>query len=495
MQTSAIDMRSGRFASLPADPRRFAGPAAAIAGESLRVVRDPLRLTLFIVTILTVSRVHQHYPFLARLRPVLLLVIAAAAYAYLYPKYLSRTNVFTLWPMQLTATLGVLACGSAVFGISLGAAGHFILDSYFKTIVYAFLMAMSIRGARDLYTLVWSYVISCAILVYFSLFVFGITRASGSYVARLDHLYTYDSNDLGVVIIVGLALTMLLLGVVRGKRRWFLMLNLVGIMATIARSGSRGAFIGVVVVGAAALVLVNSISVARRTFIATAAVVALAVGAPPGYWKQMATILEPKEDYNYTTKDGRKALSERGIGYMKMYPWFGLGINNFARAECTISPKLQGQAVGGPVRCTPPHNSYIQAGAEIGLPGLFVWASLLFGGIVGVLRMRRRLPPAWRRGSESQRFIHGAGTFFPLALLGFAVTSFFVSFAWMDPLYLMAAYISGWYMVVRVELARAYQPVGNATASPYAARGTPGWRVYRSARWTHAAGTGSLMPR
>jgi len=470
-----------------AQPRRSTNLFAR-ADESLRIVRDPLRMVLFVNTILTVSRVHLHYPSVARLRPVLVLVIAAAAYAYMNPRFLTRTNVLTLWPMRLIAFLGVSACGSVVFGISLGSAAHFVLDSYFKTLVYAFLIAMSIRNVRDLYTLIWAYVISCSILVYFSLFVFGITKAAGSYVARLDHLYTYDSNDLGVVIIVGLALTLFLLEVVRGPRRWFLLLNLAGILATVARSGSRGGFLGLVVVGAAALVLVKSISLLRRILLLAASVLALWIGAPAGYWKQMSTILQPTEDYNYTTKDGRKAVSERGLLYMRMYPWFGLGINNFGRAECSISPKLQTMNRSGPIRCTPPHNSFIQAGAELGVPGLIAWTSLVIGGIVAMFRMRRRLPLSWRRGSETQRFLYGATTFFALALVGFAVTSFFVSFAWMDPLYLMAAFISGWYIIVRGQIGQLPGPEAITVASALGLlRVTPGWRVRRSARWVPSA--------
>ena len=493
MSAFTLSAQSPQLARNAAHSGRAINRSARV-DERLRIVRDPLRIILFLATVMTVSRVHQHYPPVARLRPVLLVVILAAAYAYLNPRFLGRTNVLTLWPMRLVALLGVLACGSAVFGISLGAAAHFILDSYVKTLVYAFLIAMSIRSVHDLYTLVWAYVISCSILVYFSLFVFGITRAAGSYVTRLDHLYTYDSNDLGVVIIVGLALTLLLLGVARGTQRWFLLLNLAGILATIARSGSRGAFLGLVVAGAAALVLVTSISLWRRVSLLAAVVLALVIGAPPGYWKQMGTILEPTEDYNYTTRDGRKAVSERGLGYMRMYPLFGLGINNFARAECTISPKLQTISSSGPIRCTPPHNSYIQAGAELGIPGMIAWTSLVLGGIVVMLRMRRRLPLAWRQGSDTQRFLYGATTFFPLALVGFAVTSFFVSFAWMDPLYLMAAFISGWYVVVRGQIGQLAGPEALTVASALGlVRAAPGWRVSRSAR--RVASTRALPQR
>src|SRR6266446_6505243 len=238
-------------------------PAVGTAAIRLSAVGDPLRTAMFVLTVITISRVHQHYPVLEKVRPAVLLVIASVGYAYLHPPYLTRTNVLRFWPMRLVAALGVLACCSAAFGISLGGSASFILGSYGKTLAYAFLIAVSIRHVRDLFTFVWAYVVSCGILSFFSIFVFGISKGS-SYVTRLNSLYTYDSNDLGVVMMVGLPLTLLLLTVQRGTKRWFLLLILIGISATMARSGSRGGFLGFVAVGAAALVLVNSVSASRR---------------------------------------------------------------------------------------------------------------------------------------------------------------------------------------------------------------------------------------
>ena len=79
-------------------------------GVSLTLVRDPLRVLLFLLTIVTISRVHLHYPILAKLRPVLLLTLGAVAYAYLNPRYLTTANVLRVWPMRLVAILGVIAC-------------------------------------------------------------------------------------------------------------------------------------------------------------------------------------------------------------------------------------------------------------------------------------------------------------------------------------------------------------------------------------------------
>ena len=114
----------------------------------------------------------------------------------------------------------------------------------------------------------------------------------------------------------------------------------------------------------------------------------------------MRTILKPEDDHNVTSRDGRKALIRRGIGDTSRYPVFGVGINNFGRAECTISGLTVGRAYGG-IRCVAPHDSYLQAGSELGVPGLLVWSSLIFGGIRAMLKLRGRLPAVWRRGNDS----------------------------------------------------------------------------------------------
>lgn len=430
---------------------------------------------LFLLTVFTISRVHLHYPVVAKMRPLLLISILAFGYAYLNPKQLTHTNVLRFWPMRTVLVLAVLACCSAVFGISLGGSAHFILDSYSKTVAYAFLIALTVRNARDLYTYVWAFVISCGILAIMSIFVFDLST-DGSYTARLGELYTYDSNDLGVILMIGLPLNLLLLFVDRGLKRWALLLNLVGIAAAMARSGSRGGFLGLLAVGLAALFLVNGVAASRRFTLLFATIIALAVAAPEGYWKQMETILNPEKDYNVTSIDGRTALIKRGLEYMWSYPIFGLGIWNFAQAECTISPKVATRRFNGPLRCTAPHNSFVQAGAELGAVGFVVWMSLLLRLVIAPLRLRKRLPKVWLRGPPVERFLYASATFFPIAMIGFSVTAFFVSFAFADPIYVLAAFMTGLLIAVRAEIEQRRLADGYA---PVVAAGSPGWRVRR----------------
>jgi O-antigen ligase len=448
------------------------------AADRLTLVRDPLRMLVFLLTVVSISRVHLHYPILAKLRPVLLLTALAWGYAFLNPRALTRANVFASLPMRLVITIAAIGVIGAPFGISLGNSGLFILDVFSKTIAYALLIALSVRHVRDLYTAVWAFVISCAILAFFAVFVFQLLPGDND-TSRLAELYTYDSNDLGVVLMIGLPLTLLLLFVDHGIKRWVLVATLIGVSAAMARSGSRGGFLGFIAVSLASLFFVKSVSAGKRATVLIVAAVVLAFAAPAGYWRQMGTIISLKSDYNFKSVDGRQALIQRGVRYMIDRPLFGIGIWNFAKAECSISPKISRLSSKEAVKCVAPHNSFLQAGAELGVPGLIVWVTLVLSLIVGPLRLRRRLPSWWRVGNPTERFLYAAMSLFPVAMCGFAVTAFFVTFAFGDPLYVMAALTTALYGATRAYVRESANNPRPPAPMP-SGRNAPGWRVSSS---------------
>lgn len=413
--------------------------------------RDPLRLALAALVILSVSRLHQHFAALAAVRALLLLVAFTGLYAFLNPKKIAPANL-QLKPARLVMLMAVWACITVPFGISLGGSAVFILNSYSKTILLCFLLIVAIRGPRDLLTIVWSYVIGCGVLAYFALFVFGLSKASDTDMARLAGMATFDANDMGLVLLIGLALSLLTYQVSRSTGKVVSALTMAGIGGALARSGSRGAFVGLVVVGAALMVMLRSVPITKRLGFLVVTLIGISIAAPSGYWEQMKTIAAPTKDYNWDAEDGRRAVAERGIGYMLGYPIFGLGIQNFWRAECFMSEKAVNRIIGHGIRCTPPHNSYIQAGAETGIPGLIIWSSIVFAGIFGPNRLRRRLPKHWERGDPEERFLFLASMYIPLAMIAFAVTSFFLSFAWIDMLYMVTAMVTGLYACIGAKL-------------------------------------------
>jgi len=419
---------------------------------------DPMRLALGVLTVLTVSQVHQHFGFLAQMRPALLLVALSLFYAVVKPKVLVPGSILRTWPAKLILALAVFACLSVPFGLSLGRSAVYIIRDYSKVIVFAFLLIAAIRGVRDLTTIVWGYVIGCAALAWLSLFVFGLSRSYDSAAYRLNDLYGFDSNDVGAVMLIGLALTLLLLQASRGRGRIVAAVILIAIGATMAKTGSRGAFVGMVVVGAYLLVALKTISIAKRMAFVVVVGTALVFAAPPGYWEQMKTLMNPTQDYNWSDVDGRRAVAERGLGYMWDYPLFGVGIANFQLAEGTISDKARTRPAGAGIRWAAAHNSYVEIGAELGIPGLTLWLILIFGGIWSMIRLRARMPKHWARGDPEERFLYLTALYIPVALLGFAVTSFFVSFAYLDPIYIVAALMAGLYVSVEAKLKAKPQP-------------------------------------
>jgi O-antigen ligase len=450
----------GRVAPAPARAKKLTDKARSL------FAMDPLRLSLFLLTVVTVSRIHQHFSILAKVRPALLLFAFAAGYALLNRRSLATGDLFKTWPAKAVIGLFVLSCVGAPFGISLGGAATYALTAYSKVIVYALLLIVAIRGVRDLALFVWAYVVASAILVWMALFLFDLRSAYGSNIMRLSDLYTYDANDLGLVLMVGLPLALLILQTGTKKIKLISGLVVLGIGLTVARTGSRGALVGLIGVGIALLFGLKRVSVPKRLGFVAVLVLGLFAAAPQGYWEQMSTLLNPTQDYNYYDIDGRRAVSKRGFGYMFQYPIFGVGIDNFGKAEAYISDKAKNHVPGTGLRWTAPHNSWAQAGAELGIPGLLLWGGLVLGGAVSARRLRRRMPPQWEFGTFEERFLYFSTIYLPISFVAFAVTCTFVSFAYLDPLYILAALLAGVMRCTDQKLRERAAPAARATARP-----------------------------
>jgi O-antigen ligase len=152
----------------------------------------------------------------------------------------------------------------------------------------------------------------------------------------------------------------------------------------------------------------------------------------------MSTITS-HDDYNRTSESGRLQIWARGLGYMMSNPVLGLGPGNFQAAEGTLSPYAVRQQYGIGVRWNAAHNSFIQAGAELGLVGL-----VLFVGVIATTFA------ALRRAGGSERARHGGRMretsltpALTAALLGFVVGSFFLSLAYSEMLYTLVALAVG----------------------------------------------------
>jgi hypothetical protein len=204
----------------------------------LRISSDPLRLSLLLLIVLTLSQFHQRFPALAPLRPGLVATGLVALYAFLRPALLARGNPLRTWPAKLMLGFFVVACMSVVFGISMGQAGKYVLDSYGKTVVFAILVVAGVRNAKDLYTFGWAMVIAAAVLGYLAVFVIQVADAGG--LDRLTDMGLYDANDVSCVLTAAIGFVLLHLMSSRPVGRLLSVLVLLLTLVAVARSGSRG---------------------------------------------------------------------------------------------------------------------------------------------------------------------------------------------------------------------------------------------------------------
>lgn len=442
---------------------------------------DAVRLCLFAIMMVNISAIQMYLGPVRLLRPGMTLLVLAVLLVMLKPALAAWKNVTASYPSKRVLVFFALACGSAIFGLSLGGSASYILNVYSRNLIFFLLLVVAIRNVHDLALLMWSFVISVGVLVVLAQTVLDleVTREGLGRLGGGQGMF--DANDIGMILVMALPLAILFFFNGKPLTRMLSLGTMIGIPVTIALTGSRGAMIGLVVIGIAILITLRRISVVKRVSILGAVVAGLIFAAPEGYWKQMSTILNLKDDYNYSVDYGRKGIAKRGIGYMLGRPLFGVGVANFPRAEGTISPIAKGRLNEGlSVEWIAPHNTYVQVGAEMGIPALAIWLSLLLGGTVGLWRLRRRLPPSWEHESAERKFLSDACLFLPISFLGFAVTSVFLSHAYTVVAYIIFAYLGGLHLLVHTELQK--DPVTDAQVAT-SARG--GYRTgsYRRMGW------------
>ena len=113
-------------------------------------------------------------------------------------------------------------------------------------------------------------------------------------------------------------------------------------------------------------------------------------------------------------------------------------------------------------------------------------------------RLRRRLPRSWLKGDPEQRFLYQSTMYLQLAFIGFSVCAFFLTFAWLDIIYMLAAYLGGLYIAIGEKLGRAGPDARRRSRrAATAPAGSPGGLPVRhaSASRVTASHDGSYRPQ
>ena len=402
---------------------------------------DPLILCVAAYVLTAVGRIHQLFDVLG---PLHLAAIAGllAISLYLLDGSDERRGALVLGSTAawVAALLGWMAI-SVPFALSPGLSFDLVFNNFIKTVIMSFVVAGSVRNTRDVERLALVYFAGAVI---YSLVVITRFDLGGGGAWRLGHLYYYDANDFATFVVTAIPFGVYFLHAVpKTSTRIAAALGLVVLTLGFVWSGSRGGFIAL---GAVALFIVFRYSAIplRWRLSATALVVLVLVGtASDQYWQQMETITSDT-DYNHTSETGRLPIWSRGIGYMTANPFLGVGPDNFPTAEGTLSPLAERQQYGIGVRWNAAHNSFVQIGAETGLPGLTLFVAVIASAFLALRRAGR--VEMTRATGESRPPLTPALT---ASLIGFVVGAFFLSLAYSEMLYTLVALAVGLCKVTR----------------------------------------------
>jgi putative inorganic carbon (HCO3(-)) transporter len=433
---------------LPPSARRF--PPAAQFAESATLVTDdaagpavaqsdaPWDALLVCVAgylLTSVGRVHQLFPILEVFRPTLVTgVLAIAIYMFDRDQRREARRVMVPTTKLLLAVLAWMML-SVPGALREGNSFEMLFDNFIKTVAMYFIAAASIRTRGDVERLMLVYL--SAVTIYSTVVLARFDVGHGDK-WRLGHLYYYDDNDFATLVVTAVPFCVYFL---HATRRWlwrFLIgVCLIVLMIGFVRAGSRGGLLALGAVGAFMVLRYSAIPLRWR--ISATALVALVVVlmASDRYWDQVGITMSD-QDYNMTEESGRIRIWERGFGYMLQYPMFGVGPNNFGVAEGTLSPFASRQQFGIGVRWNAPHNTFVQVGAELGIPGLVLFLLMIASAFAALRRVRRT-------GDDS----HAQPTAALIAsLLGFVVGAFFLSLAYADVMYMLMALAVGQHKVL-----------------------------------------------
>lgn len=393
---------------------------------------DPLLICISGMVLTYVWRLHYLLPGPAlRLRPLILLTAAALA-LYVIDTDPRRKLSHLKHPVaKVTLVLVAVMILSVPGSVWPGASFALIVGDFSKTILFAILLALSIRALIDIERLA-AVQVTGGVFYALEVVIGSASRGLGG----------YDPNDYSFVLVCTMPLAVYFVARSRTPFRKILAtMALLVMTAAIVKSGSRAGFLGFLAIGVYLLIAYRALSLKLRLAAVVVCLAGLAFVATEKYWERMSTLLNPQEDYNWSGQSygGRMEIWKRGFGYMMQRPLLGVGAGAFGAAEGRLSAMAERWRPGRGYKWSSPHNSFVEIGAELGFTGLIVFLVLLYQAFRALVRAGRS-PPA-RRGTGGDAAALAQALM--AVLIGYIVVGFFLSHAWTSVLYGFLAMVIG----------------------------------------------------
>ncbi len=351
-------------------------------------------------------------------------------------------SLFSIPQVKIMEAIYILGLIGIPFSIWPGGSLDYLINGLLKLLLFIYLLIACTSTEEDMVKVLWSFVLCMMILAFVGIIAPSL-KAGRVYASG-----TYDPNDMALALVLALPLMYYMAERYAGWKKLLLIGGMFLTLLIIIKTGSRGGFLALV--SAAAAVFFEkglSFTLKRIPIIAVVVMVMLTI-APQQQIERLTHMFD--KDYNTTAKGGREEIWKRGVNLMLHNPIVGIGIGQFTVAN--------GKMEGGTWNTA--HNSYIQIGAELGLPGIALFIMLIRKSFLSLREAEDILKEVW--------IIKGLRAGF----YGLCVGMIFLSWAYSFPTYFMF----GLCIVIRkihLNAVRAGEGVIHSDVSTYIAKERP----------------------
>ena len=379
-------------------------------------------IALFLFTVVLYARPSEFYP--GPMTASLAFIVGVITLAIFVITQLSLEGNLTSRPREINLVLVFFVLGllSIPLAIRPNEAWEEFNDTFIRCVVIFIVLVNAVRTEKRLKGLL---LLTIAVSIWLSVaaindYRLGLSTVEGYRVAGRGSGIFGNANDMALHLVTIVPIAVALFFGSRGAvRKTLFAACSVLMIAAIVLTYSRGGFIGVL---CALIFLAWKVGRHRRLPVIISGVI-LMVGvlalAPGNYWTRLLSIFVPNLDA-VGSSDARREALYRSIWTALRHPLLGIGMGNFH----IVSDR---EMVS--------HNAYTQVAAEMGMTALVVYVMF----IVSPLRKLGQIASeTFTNRANSDYYYLAVGL--QASLIGYMVSSFFASVAYIWYVYYLVAY-------------------------------------------------------
>ena len=387
-------------------------------------------------------RTHELVPQLALVRPALTLSLLAISVVVFRVDAAVRAAAFQDTAVRLCAAYFGWAVLTGPVSLWPSAAIMFGITAGLPAIVMVLVMLLAPPTDRSVDRLTIGFVAFVAAHI-IGLKLTGSAGGGG----RLSGDGALDSNDLASLAAITFPLALAIGIRRRGVLRWFGLATAGLTLASMVWFNSRGGTLAMIA-GVLTLVVVQR---GKRRWVLLGLTLlggtVTWITATQDYRDRIIGISDLENDYNVTAYDGRQQVWKRARQYIAQRPLTGVGANEFPVME-----GLNLAALGLHGKWSAPHNAYLQAFAELGIPGGMIFIAILFVALRRANLLARPAPGGPMVQARPELLA---------SLVAFAAGAYFLSHAYFYAMFALTGMIA-----LAARVAEARLPAGAEARRP-----------------------------